>query len=374
MCSIIGIVGKNFVAPELVESLRRMEYRGYDSVGVATLASGSNKIVLRKGIGKVSQVDGSLKLAQMEGSVGIGHTRWATHGGVTDYNAHPHSCCTGDIVVVHNGIIENYLPLKNELTAKDHRFRSETDTEVIAHLLEDYYNSNKNIKSAMVETVKRLEGSYAFVAMFSDGTLACARLDEPLVIGVSENAYYASSDVLGFLQYTDQAVFLDNSDIAIILRNRLETLDFSGEPVSRNVTKVAWELADANKGEFAHYTIKEIFEQRTSVKAATLQEERKVKLFCDAIEDAGNIIVTGSGTSYHTSLILSMIGPRFLKKRFEAVMASEFRYHMESVDNETAVIAISQSGETADVLSATKLAKAAGAKILSIVNVPTSSL
>jgi glutamine---fructose-6-phosphate transaminase (isomerizing) len=372
MCSIIGIISKNVVAPALVESLKRMEYRGYDSVGVATLST--NKISVRKGIGKVSQVNNNLNLAEMDGFVGIGHTRWATHGGVTDYNAHPHPCCTNDIAVVHNGIIENYLALKEELVKKGHRFRSETDTEVIAHLLEDHYNTSGDIKATMMETVNRLEGSYAFVAMFANGTLACARLDEPLVIGVSDNAYYASSDVLGFLQYTDQAMFLDNRDIVVIDRAGTSIFTFGGDPVARGVTKVAWELADVNKGEFAHYTIKEIFEQRTSIKAATFQEEHKIKAFCDAIANAGNIIVTGSGTSYHTSLVTSMIGSRFLKKRFEPVMASEFKYNMDSIDKDTVVVAISQSGETADVLSATKLAEAAGAKILSIVNVPTSSL
>ncbi len=373
MCSIIGIIGKNGVAPSLVESLKRMEYRGYDCVGVATLST--NKISVRKGIGKVNQVNSTLNLAGMEGSIGIGHTRWATHGGVTDYNAHPHPCCTNDIAVVHNGIIENYLPLKQELLQKGHRFQSETDTEVIAHLLEDYYNTNNNdVKAAMLETVKRLDGSYAFVAMFASGTLACARLDEPLVVGVSDSAYYASSDVLGFLQYTDQAMFLDNRDIAIIDMSGVNIFNFSGETVQRNITKVAWELADVNKGEFAHYTIKEIFEQVTSIKAATYQEEHKLKAFCDTIARASNVIVTGSGTSYHTSLITSVLGSRFLKKRFEPVMASEFKYNMDSIDKDTVIVAISQSGETADVLSATKLARVAGAKILSIVNVPTSSL
>jgi len=372
MCSIIGIIGRDVVAPALIESLKRMEYRGYDSVGVATLSI--DKISIRKGTGKVNQVNSSLNLAEMDGFVGIGHTRWATHGGVTDYNAHPHSCCTDDIAVVHNGIIENYSVLKQELAGKGHRFRSETDTEVIAHLLEDHYNSSKDVKKAMMETVKRLEGSYAFVAMFANSTLACARLDEPLVIGISDNAYYASSDVLGFLQYTDQAVFLDNRDIAIIRQNNVSIFNFSGDRVARSVTKVAWELADVNKGKFAHYTIKEIFEQRTAVKAATYQEDHGIKAFCDALSSAGNIIITGSGTSYHTSLIFSMVGSRFLKKRFGPVMASEFKYNMDSIDKETIVIAISQSGETADVLSATKLARAQGARILSIVNVPTSSL
>src|ERR671922_434619 len=372
MCSIIGILSKDIVAPALVESLKRMEYRGYDSVGIATLSA--NKISVKKGIGKVGQVNSSLDLAGMEGFVGIGHTRWATHGGVTEYNAHPHPCCNNNIAVVHNGIIDNYLPLKEELVKKGHIFRSETDSEVIAHLLEEYYNTGRDIKRAMVETVKQLEGSYAFVAMFENGTLSCARLDEPLGIGISDNTYYASSDVLGFLQYTDQAIFLDNRDMAIIDKAGVSIVNFSGEPVTRSITKVAWELADANKGEFAHYTIKEIFEQRTSVKAATYQEDHKIKAFCDAIINASNILITGSGSSYHTSLIVSMLGSRFLRKRFEPVMASEFKYNMDSIDKDTVIVAISQSGETADVLSATKLARVAGAKILSIVNVQTSSL
>ena len=373
MCSIIGIIGKSVVAPALVESLKRMEYRGYDSVGVATLSAGS-RIAVRKGIGKVNQVNSAMNLSQMDGFIGIGHTRWATHGGVTDYNAHPHPCCTNDIAVVHNGIIENYRVLKEELQERGHRFRSETDTEVISHLLEENYNATGNIRSAMVDTVKMLEGSYAFVAMFSNGTLACARLDEPLVIGVSDKAYYASSDVLGFLQHTDQAIFLDNRDIAIIGKDGIETLDFSGSPVTRVATKIAWELADANKGEFAHYTIKEIFEQRTSIKSATYQEEHRLKAFIDAIENARNVVITGSGTSYHTSLLVSMVATKLLKKRFEPVMASEFKYNIESVGPDTVVLAISQSGETADVLAAIKQARGTGARILSIVNVSTSSL
>src|SRR5687767_6016410 len=236
MCSIIGIISKNDVAPALVDSLKRMEYRGYDSVGIATLST-NNKISVRKGIGKVSQVNSLLNLVAMEGYVGIGHTRWATHGGVTEYNAHPHSCCNNNIAVVHNGIIENYLPLKEELVRKGHVFRSETDTEVIAHLLEEYYNIGRDIKRAMMETVNQLEGSYAFVAMFSNGTLSCARLDEPLVIGISDNTYFASSDVLGFLQYTDQAIFLDNRDMAIIDKSGgVSITNFSGEPVTRSIT------------------------------------------------------------------------------------------------------------------------------------------
>ena len=375
MCSIIGIVSKDvgLVAPSLVESLKRMEYRGYDSVGVATI-SRSNTISIKKGTGKVNNVNARLGLSLMHGNVGIGHTRWATHGKVTDYNAHPHPCCTDSIAVVHNGIIENYTVLRERLEGEGHHFRSDTDTEVISHLLEESYATSHDAKASVIDTVGKLEGTFAFVALFSDGTLACARLDEPLIIGVSENAYFASSDVLGFLQHTDQAIFLENRDIAIIDQSGIRIFNFAGEQVTRNITKVAWELADANKGEFAHYTIKEIFEQPGTVISATHQSEQSVSAFCDALTSANNVVVTGSGTSYHTSLLLSMLGSRVLKKHFEPVMASEFQYNQDSVGPATAVIAISQSGETADVLAAVKGARSLGAKVLSIVNVPTSSL
>ena len=373
MCSIIGILSKKGgVGAPIVESLRRMEYRGYDSVGVATLLG--SHILVRKGIGKVNQVNNGLGLAEMQGTVGIGHTRWATHGGVTNSNAHPHSCCSGEIAVVHNGIIENYAALKEQLAVRGHVFRSETDTEVIAHLLEESYAVIKEVRGAVKEAVRHLEGSFAFVALFANGTLACARMDEPLVIGVSDSAYYASSDVLGFLQYTDQAIFLENGDIAVIDASGIAVSDFDGKKVSREVTKVAWELAAASKGEYAHYTIKEIFEQKETVSSATFQQEHKVNAFCEILSNARNIVITGSGTSYHTSLLLSSLGSRFAKKRFTAVMASEFQYNLDLVDSETVVVGISQSGETADVLSSIKYARGAGAKVASIVNVPTSSL
>lgn len=372
MCSIIGILSKDIVAPSLVDSLKRMEYRGYDSVGIATLSH--SNIAVKKGIGKVGQVNSSLSLSTMQGCIGIGHTRWATHGRVTDYNAHPHPCCTNEIAVVHNGIIENYAELKKELMGRGHRFKSDTDTEVISHLLEEFYDSSGDIKTAILKTVKQLQGTYAFVAMFANGTLACARLDEPLVIGVSGDAFYASSDVLGFLQHTDQAIFLENHDIAIIDKSGITIFGFDGETVSRNITKVAWELADTNKGEFAHYTVKEIFEQKVTVAAATHQPEEAITAFCDLLKSAENVIVTGSGTSYHTSLLISMLGSKLMKKRFSPLMASEFQYDLHSVSSDTAIIAISQSGETADVLAAAKHAKSVGAKILSIVNIPTSSL
>jgi glucosamine--fructose-6-phosphate aminotransferase (isomerizing) len=370
LCSIIGYKGKNAAAPILVDSLKRMEYRGYDSVGVATFDSGN--ILVRKGTGKVVEVNKSMNLAQMAGRIGIGHTRWATHGGVTDSNAHPHSACKNDIAVVHNGIIENYKELKQELISSGHSFSSETDSEVIAHLLEVHYG--KGIRVAMMETCKQLKGNYAFVAVFQDGTICGARYEEPLVIGVANDGYFVSSDVLGFLEYTDKAIFLENGDICIVDSTKLEVFDFEGKPVAHPITQVAWELGDIDKGKYAHHTIKEINEQRLTVVHAGRQEEAVMGKFCDILANAKDIYITGSGTSYHSALIFKHMLARFGKIRAETVVSSESQYALASMDDKSVLVAISQSGETADVLDSVRLAKGQGAKILSIVNVMTSSL
>ena len=225
MCSIVGYRGNSFVAPVLVESLKAMEYRGYDSVGIATF--NDDRIQILKGIGKVNDVNRTLKLAMMPGYAGIGHTRWATHGAVTSKNAHPHSGCSEEIAVVHNGIIENYTQLKGELMASGHTFTSETDSEVISHMLEKSYSEQRDVKKAMIQTCQRLMGSYAFVAIFRDGTISGARYEEPLIIGLANDAFFISSDVLGFLKYTDKAIFIDNRNIAIIDK-QLRLFDFEG--------------------------------------------------------------------------------------------------------------------------------------------------
>jgi glutamine---fructose-6-phosphate transaminase (isomerizing) len=370
MCSIIGYKGKNSAAPILVDSLKKMEYRGYDSVGVATIDDGS--ILVRKGIGKVIEVNKSLNISDMAGKIGIGHTRWATHGGVTDSNAHPHSACNKNIAVVHNGIIENYKELKAELTAKGHVFSSETDTEVIAHLLE--INISGGIRKAMIDTCKSLKGNFAFVAVFQDGTIAGARYEEPLIIGVANDGYFISSDVLGFLQYTDKAIFLENGDICIVDSSKLEIFDFEGSPVAHPITQVAWELGDIDKGKYAHHTLKEINDQKQTVVHAGRQDEVMMQKFCDILGNAKSIYITGSGTSYHSALLFKHMLARFGKIRAETVMSSETEYALSSMEADSVLVAISQSGETADVLDSVKLAKSQGAKILSILNVTTSSL
>jgi glucosamine--fructose-6-phosphate aminotransferase (isomerizing) len=372
MCSIIGYTGILSAAPVLLQSLKRMEYRGYDSVGIATINNG--KILIRKGIGKVAEVNESLGLGHLPGQIGIGHTRWATHGGVTDKNAHPHSGCSDDIAVVHNGIIENYSELKVELIRLGHNFKSQTDSEVIAHLLELNYSTYRDTKQAMIETCKKLIGTYAFVAVFEDGTISGARYDEPLIIGIVDSGCFISSDVLGFLEYTDKAVFLDNKDIVITDGKRLELFNFDGNSVTRPITQVAWELGAVDKGKYAHHTLKEIHEQTQTIIEAGNQDNEKLRSFCDILSNAKNVFITGSGTSYHSALIAKHMFSRFAKIRCETIMSSEFQYMLDSVDDKSVLIAISQSGETADVLQAVKIARQMGSKILSVVNISTSSL
>ncbi|NOJ27063.1 MAG: glutamine--fructose-6-phosphate transaminase (isomerizing) [Nitrososphaera sp.] len=372
MCSIIGYKGKNFAAPILVNSLKRMEYRGYDSVGVATIDEG--KMLVRKGTGKVAEVNKKLDMSHMLGNIGIGHTRWATHGGVTDKNAHPHAAGDNKIAVVHNGIIENYKELKSELIKTGYIFASETDSEVIAHLLNLYFNETKNIKQALMKTCKRLQGAYAFVAVFDDGTIGGVRYEEPLIVGVAKDGYFVSSDVLGFLEHTDKAIFLDNGDITIVNDDKIQIFDFNGKPVDRPITQVAWELGDIDKGKYAHHTLKEIDEQKLSIVKAYNQEEARMKKFLRILRAAKNVYIVGSGTSYHSALVAKHVFGMYAKMRVEAVMSSESKYVLSFLDEDSVVIAISQSGETADVLDSVRLAKSQGVKVLSIVNVTTSSL
>ena len=361
MCSIIGYKGNlSAVAPVLVESLQKMEYRGYDSVGLATVDGG--KILIRKGIGKVAEVTSNLNLEIMPGHMGIGHTRWATHGGILDKNAHPHYACNQNIAIVHNGIIENYKELKEELIRAGHKFQSDTDSEVIAHLLESNYDKQGDIKTAVMETCRRIKGAYSFVAIFECGSLAGARYDEPLIIGIADDGFFISSDVLGFIRYTDKAIFLDNKDMVIFTGGGLELFDSTGVSVSRQVTKVAWELGAADKGKYAHHTLKEIHEQNRTIMKALDQEEKRVRLFCDLLSNSKNLYITGSGSSYHSALIAKHILRKYVRLKAETVMSSEFQYAPESIDNNSVLLAISQSGETADVLQSVKIAKEKGSR------------
>ena len=371
MCSIIGYKGNEHASSVLIEGLKKMEYRGYDSVGIATIELG--KLWIRKGVGKVAEVNKSLRLEELPGKLGIGHTRWATHGGIVDSNAHPHLACKSTIAVVHNGIIENYDVLKDELNRSGHQFKSETDSEVIAHLLEEYFEITSDIRLSMIFTCKRLIGSFAFVAIFNSSTLCGARYDEPLIVGVGNDDYFLSSDILGFLNYTDRAIFLENRDIVVINDNDISFFNFDGDRISRRITQVAWELGDADKGKYSHYTLKEIHEQRQTIVKSMQQEKKNLQKFCDILTGAKNIYITGSGTSYHSALLAKQIFSKS-KIHVETILSSEFQYSSDLLDENSVLLAISQSGETADVIQSVKSAKEMGAKVLSIVNIPTSSL
>ncbi|HLA21946.1 MAG TPA: glutamine--fructose-6-phosphate transaminase (isomerizing) [Nitrosopumilaceae archaeon] len=372
MCSIIGYLGENSAAPVIVKGLKRMEYRGYDSVGVAIFSG--NQILIRKGVGKVAEVNNTVKLDALSGTVGIGHTRWATHGGVTETNAHPHPSSSGEVAIVHNGIIENYLELKKELQQKGYTFKSETDSEIIANLLQYNFDQTKDIKKSMMQTVSKLKGNYAFVAVFENGTLTAARFHEPLIIGVGKDGYFISSDVLGFVEHTDEVIYPDNHEFVIINSEGIQMFNYEGNPVQHQITKVSKELADAYKGDYAHFTLKEISEQPLTILKAGDSTKLELDLVTEFVKHAKNLYITGSGTSYNAALVAKHLFSKYAKIKLEPIISSEVQFSPNFFDHQSILIAISQSGESADVLEAVNIAKKEGAKIISIVNIMTSSL
>lgn len=372
MCSIIGYYGDDSAAPVLVKGLKRMEYRGYDSVGVATKTDA--EISLRKGVGKVAEVNQSVRLDEMAGNIGIGHTRWATHGKVTDTNAHPHPSNARNIAIVHNGIIENFSDLKEGLEKDGFSFKSETDTEVIANQLQKNYSEKNNIKEALIKTLSELKGRYAFVAMFEDGTLAAARFHESLIIGIGKESYFLSSDVLGFIEQTDDAIYIDNGDFVIIDSSGLQICSFDGTPVKKQITKVSKEFADAYKGDYAHFTLKEISEQPDTILRAGKNTLDALKKAARQIKDAKTVYITGSGTSYNSALVAQYMLSKYAKIKLEAIISSELPHWPVPIEDGSILMAISQSGESADVIEAANIAKKSGAGIFSIVNLPASTL
>jgi len=370
MCSIIGYSGKNSAAPILVKGLQKMEYRGYDSVGIAT--ESENKIVVKKGVGRVVEVSNAIQLDKLPGNIGIGHTRWATHGKVTEKNAHPHSSNSGKIAIVHNGIVENFEELKSDLQNKGYEFQSETDTEVIANLIQLNLDETSDVKQSIIKTVNQIKGHYSFVAIFDDGTLAAARFHEPLIVGVGKNGNYLSSDVLGFIENTDDAIYVDNEDFVIVNDSGIHIFDFDGTPVKYQITKVSKEFADVYKGDYAHFTIKEISEQPDTILRAV--DNNQIQQFVDNIKQAKNLYITGSGTSYNAAEIAKYLMSKFAKIKINTLISSELPFSPNEIEPNSTLITISQSGESADVLEAVKIAKESNAKILSIVNLLNSSL
>ena len=370
MCSIIGYIGSNDAAPILVRALEKMEYRGYDSVGIATKTK--NEINIKKGVGKVAEVKTNENLQQMAGKIGIGHTRWATHGGVTKQNAHPHYSNSSNLAIVHNGIIENFQELRADLLSDGYKFESETDTEVIVNLIQQNFEKTSDVKEAIIQTISKLKGHYAFVAMFQDGTLAAARFHEPLIIGIEKDNYYISSDVLGFIEKTDDAIYIDNENFIIVNDSGLEIFNFEGEKVKSSITKVSKEFADVYKGDYAHFTLKEISEQpQTILKSGNKKDIQK---FVESIKNSESLYITGSGSSYNAAEVTKYLMSKFTKTSITPIISSELPFSINNIGKNSTFIAISQSGESADVLHAIRIAKESNSKIFSIINHQNSSL
>ena len=372
MCSIIGCIANSDVSEPIVEGLKKMEYRGYDSVGVAT--NSDSNILLKKGIGRVNAVNLDLKLDSMPGHVGVGHTRWATHGQVNKINAHPHLCSDNSIAVVHNGIIENYSELRKNLERNGVIFKSETDTEVIPNLLGSYMKETGNLKKTIMKTVSRLSGQYSFISLFEDGSLVAARFHEPLIMGIGEKEYFISSDVLGFIEKTNQVIYLNNEEFVIIDDKGYRIYDFNGNPVEHEIVTISKQKNDVNKNGYKHFTRKEIFEQPSTIPNTVNNPNNNWKKFAEIIQNSSKVYFTGSGTSYNVALVAKYLFPMYTTISPEAIMSSEMAYSKDRLQENSLLIAISQSGESADVLEAAAIAKEKGLKVISVVNSRASSL
>lgn len=365
MCGIVGYIGRRDAAPVIVEGLKKLEYRGYDSFGVATLGTG---IDLVKHQGRISEKAGTA--AKLKGKIGIGHTRWATHGIPNDSNAHPHTDCSGKIAVVHNGIIENYADLKRNLQLRGHTFRSETDTEVIVHLIEEEYEKKPDLLIAVQAVVPKLEGSYAILVIAAgEDRIIAARYASPLVIGVGDGEFFAASDMTPVIEFTERAIFLEDGDTVSLSKKKIEIFH-NGKPIARSVELIDWSLKDVRKGGFAHYMLKEIYEQ-PQVFYNTIRSVDPGAL-PGKIRHAGSVTLVACGSSYHTGLIFKYLLEDICGIPARLEFASEFKYFPPPIND--LVIGITQSGETADTLAALKYAKSSGCATLAITNVLGSSV
>ena len=380
MCGIVGFTGAQEAAPLLLEGLKRLEYRGYDSAGIAVMGEGGIRV--EKVSGKVEKLcertkDGAL----IPGSTGIGHTRWATHGAPTEPNAHPHLSNDGRWAVVHNGIIENYASLREELTAKGYTFLSETDTEVIVHLLE--YYDNGDLKTTVMKAVARLEGSYALGVLCADqpDRLFAVREASPLILGVGVGENYFASDVTALVSYTKNAIYLDDGDFAELTPRGITVYDCSGQKLDKPVTRITWNVEAAEKGGYEHFMLKEIMEQPAAVRAAIAPRvkdgEIRLEEFDPSEEELRGIsklVITACGSAYYAGCAAKYALESLCRIPTEAVLASELRYSDPLIDEHTLLIVISQSGETADTIAALKECRSRGAKVLAIVNVVGSTI
>ena len=379
MCGIIGYLGFRPVGKILHSGLKALEYRGYDSAGVAVIEGGA-AVRIVKDTGKVDEINSSLKFDSLEGHAGIAHTRWATHGGVTQPNAHPHVSCGGAVAVVHNGIIENYKELREDLRSKGHAFASQTDSEVIPHLIEEGLKAGLPFDKAVLGACARLKGSFAFLALSSanPSELMAARNESPLIVGVGDNEFFVASDCIPFLDYTKKAVFLNDGE-AVWLKAEggfeMKFFDFkSGRQIMKEISEIKWSASQAQKGEFEHFMLKEIMEEPFVFKQSAFQDEAVLKDFAKGVLDAREVFVVASGTSFHASLVGRAWFKKLAGKDLKAVLASEFSLDSEGLSKDSLVIAVSQSGETADVLDCVRAAKEKGARVFSIVNVVGSTV
>jgi glucosamine--fructose-6-phosphate aminotransferase (isomerizing) len=371
MCGIIGYVGNRKASTILLKGLKNLEYRGYDSAGIA-IKHTTDHTEIRKSAGKIEEIARHLNFESIEGNIGIAHTRWATHGAVTNENAHPHTDCEGKIAIVHNGIIENYRGLKERLISGGHRFTSDTDSEVIAHLIEE--NLQYGFEDACTKAFSSLEGSYAVLAIKEDEEkIVGARKDSPLVLGIAEHGIFLASDIPSFLEWTNKVMYLDNYDF-IIAENGGVRVYNDGKEVLRQIDTVGWDIEEAKKGEFKHFMMKEMSEQAETVMRALLQNKNTVRDIVDEIKNAFGVFFVGCGSSYHACLAGSYLFSRIAKVHVNPVLASEFENYEHFLTDRTLAFAVSQSGETADVLFAVRTAKSKGSKVIGITNVMGSSL
>jgi len=382
MCGIVGYVGSQKAVPIILEGLKRLEYRGYDSAGLAVYC-GDDHLEVRRAQGKLRNLEDAIRLNPVDGTFGIGHTRWATHGRPTEENAHPHRDCKGDVVVVHNGIVENYLALKHQLQAEGHQFKTETDTEIIAHLVEKHLKGN--LEDAVRAAVNQLTGVFALavISRSDPNKIVAARSGPPIVIGIGDNEYFVASDVPAILSHTRDMFFLADGDLAILTPEGVRLSDFNGRPVNRQVSHILWDPIMAEKGGYKHFMLKEIFEQPRAVRDTTLgrvgQESGQIFLNEMDITPAEfarfrQVRIVACGTAWHAALAGKFMIEKLARIPVEVDYASEFRYRDPIIDADTLTVVISQSGETADSRAAQSEAKQKGSKTLAICNVVGSMI
>src|SRR2546421_986101 len=391
MCGIVGYVGNKRVVPVIIDGLKRLEYRGYDSAGIAVCGNGEG-LQVRRAEGKLRNLEEAIRLQPLDGSYGIGHTRWATHGRPTEENAHPHRDCTGKIVVVHNGIVENYLSLKKKLIEEGHTFKTETDTEVIAHLVEKHLfqhaktnGHHVSLEEAVRKTVKMLAGVFAVAVISTDekDKIVAARNGPPAVIGLGKDEYFVASDVPAILHHTRDLFFLADGDLAVITQQGVKLTDFDGRPVERQVQRITWDPIMAEKGGFKHFMLKEIYEQPRTIRDTTLgrvsQDSGQVfldemQVTADEFKAMKKLNITACGTSWHAGLAGKFMIETLARVPVEVDYASEWRYRDPIMGPDTMTLVISQSGETADTIAAQREAKSKSSKTLAICNVVGSMI